>query len=55
MRIGEAAAIKASDFNCGCETKCGDNVVHISHRIFNGDVGDVKTQKSVRRLDVPRN
>jgi integrase len=52
VRIGEAAAIKASDFDCGCETKCEDNVVHISQRIYNGDVGDVKTQKSVRRLDV---
>jgi integrase len=45
VRIGEAAAIKASDFD-------GD-VICISRRIYNGDVGSVKTLKSVRRLNVP--
>jgi integrase len=44
VRIGEAAAIKASDFD-------GD-VICISRRIYNGDVDSVKTRKSVRRLDV---
>jgi integrase len=44
VRIGEAVAVKVSDFD-------GD-VVQICRRIYNGKVGDVKSKKSVRALPV---
>jgi integrase len=42
LRIGEAIAVKWSDFE--------GNVLHVSRRIFNGDVDSVKSVKSKRNL-----
>lgn len=44
LRVSEAVAVKWSDFT--------DNVIAISRRIYAGDIGDVKTMRSVRRLPV---
>lgn len=42
LRISEAAAIKRSDFT--------GNVLHITRRVWEGEVDDVKTEKSARHL-----
>jgi integrase len=44
LRIGEAVAVKATDFD--------GNLISISRRIYNGKVGNVKSKKSVRELPV---
>jgi integrase len=44
IRIGEAAGLKPTDFD--------GEVICISRRVYNGDVGSVKTLKSIRKLDV---
>ena len=44
LRVSEAVAVKWSDFT--------GNVVAVSRRIYAGEIGDVKTMRSVRRLPV---
>jgi integrase len=44
LRIGEAIAVKWSDFQ--------GNVLHITRRIYDGDVGAVKSAHSVRQLPI---
>ena len=46
LRIGEAIAIKWTDFE-------GD-VLHVSRRIYEGEVGTTKTEGSERSLPIPR-
>ena len=45
LRIGEAVAVKFSDFV--------DGVLHVSRRLYEGDVDDLKTRRSERDLPVP--
>lgn len=45
LRIGEAVAVKFSDFE--------DGVLHVSRRIYEGDEDDLKTKRSERNLPVP--
>lgn len=44
LRIGESLAIKWTDFK--------DNVLHITHRIYEGDVDAVKSKRSDRKLPI---
>jgi len=44
LRIGEAIAVKWSDFS--------DNVLHVARRIYDGDVGTVKSAHSERKLPI---
>jgi integrase len=44
LRIGEAIAVKRSDVK--------GNVIHVTRRIYRGDVGPLKTKKSYRTLPV---
>src|SRR5438105_4564395 len=44
LRIGEALAIKWSDF--------GNNVLHVTRRIYEGDVDTVKSKRSERKLPI---
>lgn len=46
LRIGEAIAIKWSDFE--------GNIVHITRRLYDGDVDAVKTRSSVRSLPLDK-
>lgn len=41
LRIGEAIAVKWSDFS--------DNVLHVTRRIYDGEVGTVKSDHSERK------
>ena len=44
LRIGEAIAVKWSDFN--------GNLLHVTRRIYDGDVDTVKTETSARKLPI---
>jgi integrase len=44
LRVGEAAAIRWSDFS--------DNVLHVSRRIYNGEIDAVKSESSDRTLPI---
>jgi integrase len=44
LRIGEALAIKWTDFK--------DNVLHVTRRIYDGDVDGVKSKRSERKLPI---
>jgi len=44
LRIGEALAIKWTDFS--------NNVLHVTRRIYEGDVGAVKSKRSERKLPI---
>jgi integrase len=44
LRIGEALAIKWTDFK--------DNVLHVTRRIYDGDVDAVKSKRSERKLPI---
>jgi integrase len=44
LRIGEALAIKSSDFK--------NNVLHVTRRIYEGDVDTVKSRRSDRKLPI---
>lgn len=45
LRIGEAVALKLSDFSNG--------VVHVRRRLYEGEIDDLKTRRSERDLPVP--
>lgn len=44
LRVGEAVAVKWSDFD--------GNVLHVTRRIYDGDVDTVKTENSARKLPI---
>ena len=44
MRIGEALAVKGADFK--------NNVLHVTRRIYDGDVDAVKSKRSERKLPI---
>jgi len=44
LRIGEALAVKGADFK--------NNVLHVTRRIYDGDVDAVKSKRSERKLPI---